>query len=109
AFHEELNQAEDRQQLRGTLERYYSWLATLPPGERSDLLKMPPAERVERIKTLVRQQEEKRFRDAVREQLTEEDRRAIFAWLDQFLKEHEEEIFASVPEELRQRAARDPR
>ncbi len=45
-LHEELSQAPDAAQLQRVMERYASWLQTLPSGARADLLSLPPADRV---------------------------------------------------------------
>jgi len=83
--------------LRGVMERYASWLKTLPSGQRADLLSLPPKERIEMIKGLMQKQHTSRFRGIVTHELAEEDSVAIVKWMDDFVKRHEQEILARMP------------
>lgn len=98
-LHEELNKSPDGQQLRGVLERYHAWLATLSSGERAELLSLPADKRLERIKAMIQSQEDARFRSEVQDKLTREDREAIVKWLLAFVDEHKAEILDSLPKD----------
>jgi hypothetical protein len=59
-LHQDIEQAEDAEQLRQIMHRYCVWLETLPSETRFGLLEMPTAERLERIKKLLRESQDKR-------------------------------------------------
>lgn len=83
--------------LHGVMERYASWLKTLPSGQRADLLGLPRKERIEMIKRLMQKQHTSRFRGIVTHELAEKDSVAIVKWMDDFVKRHEKEILARMP------------
>jgi hypothetical protein len=83
-------------QLHATLDRYHEWLKTLTTKQRTDLLGLPTEERVERIKTLMQEQEKARLREWSEKQLPEADLDAIFTFLEEFMKQHEEEFLKRV-------------
>ena len=59
-LHQDIEQAEDAEQLREIMHRYCVWLETLPSETRFGLLEMPAAKRLEQIKTLRRQLQDER-------------------------------------------------
>lgn len=89
-------------ELQGTLSRYHAWLGTLSNVQRDELRMLPADQRIERIKELLKQQEVQRFQAFVGN-LDEDDRKAIFRWLGEFVTAHEEEILEVLPREERQR------
>jgi hypothetical protein len=89
------------QQLHSTLDRYHEWLKSLTTKQRADLLELPAEKRIERIKELMQEQERSRLRDLGGKQLPELDIDAIFNWLDEFMKQHEEKYLERLPQEYR--------
>ena len=82
-----------RRDVYVTLHRYCEWLATLPDGERADLLELSAAERIEKIR--------QRQRDA---DFTPMDVvRAVVEWLSQYVQQHEPELYRQLPDEVRER------
>lgn len=100
-LHDALSTSDDADKLRGVLERYHAWLATLSSAERAELLSLPANERIERIKALMQKQEDERFKKEVSDNLTSEDRQAIMKWLLQFVEDHRDEVLAAIPEDRR--------
>jgi hypothetical protein len=98
----------DSQELLRTMTRYNRWLATLDPTDRYKLLDIKdPQERVARIKELLQQQEERRFRQYFAN-LPEEDRKAIYQWIGEFLAAQAERIRARLPEGIAHRLEHAP-
>lgn len=93
--------AANSQQLHSTLDRYHEWLKSLTTKQRADLLELPTEKRIERIKELMQEQERSRLRDLGGKQLPELDIDAIFNWLDEFMKQHEDKYLERLPEEFR--------
>lgn len=91
------------QQLHNTLDRYHEWLKSLTTKQRADLLELPADKRIERIKELMQEQERSRLRDLGGKQLPELDIDAIFDWLDEFMKQHEEKYLERLPEDYRKK------
>jgi len=91
------------EELVDTVTRYNRWLANLDASERSDLLDIKePEKRIERIKELMRKQEERRFL-AYAGNLPENDRTTIYNWLREFVAAHADEIRQRAPSFIRQR------
>lgn len=91
------------EELRAVLVHYYEWLRTLSPAQRADLLELPPAQRIKQIESLQTEQEEQRFRRLVSAGLKLEDVRQIFAWMDGYLAQYEEEFLAALPPRYQRR------
>jgi hypothetical protein len=90
-------------ELQETLKSYHRWLATLDAAERVSLLDIKdPDQRIARIKELMQQQEERRFREFAGN-LPEEDRNAVYKWLGDWAVAHADEIREPLPREFRQR------
>src|SRR5437773_7743026 len=80
-LHASITSDASAKELLETVKSYNRWLATLDSSERSTLLDIKdPQQRIARIKELMQQQEERRFRDYAGN-LPEEDRSAIYKWL----------------------------
>jgi hypothetical protein len=108
-LHRDLTLDPQAQHLEQVLERYTRWLNTLPSGQRAELLSLPAEERIAKIKQMLQQQETSRFGHFVTQELTDDDRRAILAWLDEMLTRREPELVAKYPGlEERLRLATDP-
>jgi hypothetical protein len=98
----------DSRELMQTMTRYHRWLATLDPTDRYKLLDIKdPQERVARIKELLQQQEERRFRQYFAN-LPEEDRKAIYQWIGEFVATHAEQIRSRLPEGIARRLEHFP-
>ncbi|HMC10736.1 MAG TPA: hypothetical protein VKH44_05580 [Pirellulaceae bacterium] len=90
-------------ELLETVKSYNRWLANLDSSERSTLLDIKdPEQRIARIKELMQQQEERRFRTYA-SNLTEDDRKAIYKWLGEWALAHAGEIREQSPRDARQR------
>lgn len=81
-----------------TLHRYCAWLATLPEGERADLLELPPAARIEKIKQ--RQHEVTATPWNVV--------RTVAEWLGKYARDHDSELYRQLPADVRDRLDRMP-
>ena len=83
--------------------RYNRWLANLDSAERSALLDIKePTQRIARIKELMQQQEERRFRQYFAN-LPREDRETIYRWLGEFVAARASEIRDRLPQPMRER------
>jgi hypothetical protein len=95
-------------ELSETATKYARWLAALDPAERAPLLDIQdPKQRIARIKEIMQQQEERRFRFYAGN-LPEEDRKAIYKWLDEWMLANESEIRERAPRDSRQRIDEAP-
>jgi hypothetical protein len=102
-LHASITSDPSSQELLETVKSYNRWLATLDSAERSTLLDIKdPQERIARIKELMQQQEERRFRDYAGN-LPEEDRSAIYKWLGEWAVAHAGAIREQLPRDWRQR------
>src|SRR5206468_12011498 len=96
-LHASITSDSSSQELLETVKSYNRWLATLDSSERSTLLDIKdPQQRIARIKELMQQQEERRFRDYAGN-LPEEDRSAIYKWLSEWAVAHADEIREQLP------------
>ncbi|MDZ4818978.1 MAG: hypothetical protein SGJ20_08405 [Planctomycetota bacterium] len=83
-FDRKLASTYDEAELRKVMQHYHDWLATLSPLDRADLLKLPPQERVEKIKEM-KDQELSRLAAQFSSpfvRLAPEDVRRILEWLE---------------------------
>lgn len=104
-FHAELTTSETADRLYGVLNRYQDWLAGLSATERAEILSLAPSERVEAIKRKLHEIE--LGGEAVA--LSPEDARAFLKWLGSHLGEHEAEVMARLPMQMRERLQQLPR
>jgi hypothetical protein len=95
--HQDLSEAEDGEKLKQIMHRYSKWLRSLPSGQRAELVSLPPESRLERIKTLLREQEEGRMRWFVMRELTAGDLALIVRWMEDYVAAHEAEILERLP------------
>src|SRR5437667_3847889 len=99
-LHGSISNDSNSKELLETDKSYSRWLATLDSSERSTLLDIKdPQQRITRIKELMQQQEERRFRDYAGN-LPEEDRSAIYKWLGEWAIAHADEIREQLPREF---------
>lgn len=90
-------------ELLSTVTRYNRWLSTLEAAERSTLLDIKdPKLRIARMKELMQQQEERRFKQYFAN-LPSEDRQTIYKWLAEFVVRRADEIVERLPPHIRQR------
>ena len=102
-LHQSITSDANSQELIETVTRYSRWLASVDPAERAALQGIEePDKRIARIKEIIQQQEERRFRSYLAN-LPEEDRKTIYAWLGEFVTAHENEIRQRMPSFIRQR------
>lgn len=93
----------DAEELLRTVTRYNRWLATLESADRSTLLDIKdPAQRIARMKELMQQQEERRFKQYFAN-LPSEDRQTIYKWLADFAVRRADDILRKLPPHIRQR------
>jgi hypothetical protein len=93
------------EQLEQTMARYNQWLATLTSPQRAALTDIAdPAERIVRIKELMQQQAEQRFREFL-PNLPDEERKVINKWVGDFVTAHEEDIRKLMRPEWREKVA----
>ena len=76
-LHKQLHDAPDHDALVDVMKQYSQWIRSLPNGQRVGLLSMPVAERVEAIKQIQLEQQERQLRELSGSQLGLEDSRAI--------------------------------
>lgn len=108
ALHAAIAADPDSQELIQTMTRYNRWLATLDPTDRYKLLDTrDPQERVARVKELLQQQEERRFRQYFAN-LPEEDRKTIYQWIGEFLAAQADRVRARLPEGIAHRLEHAP-
>jgi hypothetical protein len=98
SMHHDLGQAADGERLREVMQRYTTWLRSLPSGQRAELLSLPPESRLEQIKLLLQQQEEWRMRNYVMRELNAKDMAVIVKWVEDFVSTREREILERLPE-----------
>jgi hypothetical protein len=102
-LHSEITSDANSKELLDTVKSYNRWLQTLDSVERLSVLDIKdPEERIARIKTLIQQQEERRFREYAGN-LPEDDRTAVFKWLGDWALAHAEAIRGQLPRDMQQR------
>src|SRR5262245_36241832 len=102
-LHTEITSDANAKELQDTARSFNRWLQTLDSAERSTLMDIKdPQERIARIKELMQQQEERRFRDYAGN-LPEEDRNVISKWIGEWVMAHADEIREHLPRDFRQR------
>jgi len=107
-LHANLVRHDHGDQLYGVATRYALWLRTLPPGQRAELLSLPPEQRLGRIREIKQTQDEQRIRELVHIRLQPEDIEAMNKWLGEYAEAHKGEIFEKMSREMQQRMRADP-
>jgi len=102
-FHAAVESTPDSELLQAVMVRYHDWLNGLRPGQRADLLDLPPDQRIVRIREILDAEAAQRFNRFAAAQLELEDRRTINEWLWNLARNHEEEVLRRLPEEFRKR------
>lgn len=101
-LHDSITKSQDAPELEKVMTRFCDWLKTLSSGQRAELLDLPPAKRIARIKEIMGQQEAARFKEYTGN-LPENDRDRIYKFLEEFVAEHEDRIKERMPRDMRDR------
>lgn len=101
ALHRDLEADSDSEHLRQVMSSYHHWLTSLPPYRRAELQQLEPAERIKRIKALLREQS-----DRDRQGLSIADVAALSAWMDRCASRQESQFLEFLPESQRQEILR---
>jgi hypothetical protein len=97
-LHAQIDADPDPARLRGTLQRYCRWLASLPPFRRNELSELKPDERVKRIKQMLEEQAKWEAKRPSSQDLT-----AFTRWLEQYVGRNEAEVVRTMPDVHRRR------
>lgn len=98
-IHDRLNDHESSSKLRDVMHRYYDWLKTLDTIERNELLDLPPAKRVERIRELMNADAKKLFGTYGESKLPEEDIDVVIRWIKSTMSKKRPTLVAKVRSE----------
>ena len=110
-LHQQIVGDPQRDRLHQVMVRYHEWLGGLRSSQRADLLSLKdPEERIQRIRQIVKEQEERKFAELLEKELSTEDLRGIRQWVEQFvestakkIESRETEVFAKLDEEQQRR------
>tara|TARA_B100000809_G_scaffold232199_1_gene247904 strand:- start:19899 stop:20834 length:936 start_codon:yes stop_codon:yes gene_type:complete len=108
-LHKQLHDAPDHDALVDVMKQYSQWIRSLPSGQRVGLLSMPVVERVEAIKQIQLEQQERQLRELSGSQLGLEDSRVISLWLNKLLEKYGKEIKESEERMLSQMSSTQAR
>jgi hypothetical protein len=89
--------------LREVMARYQEWFRGLNSTQRTELLSLPPEQRVPRIKSLMDEQERQRFQELLAVPLQPEDQRVLASWVNELLRDNEQRLLEQLPPLERQR------
>jgi hypothetical protein len=103
SLHENLKQHKHSTRLTSLLSNYASWLRNLPAGQRAELLSLPSQERITKIREIIKRQEQERFRRLAADNLTNEDRQALFNWARSLAASRKDLLLEKFPETSRAR------
>ncbi|OHB81645.1 MAG: hypothetical protein A2V98_06845 [Planctomycetes bacterium RBG_16_64_12] len=115
-LHEKIEADARSEALWDVVEQYCEWIKTLTPSERAELLELPPAERIDRMKALRKQQAERKaqfaemrarwrgeqIRKLLPEQAKHEDVGRLIRWIDEYLARIGPGLVEALPEPRRQ-------
>ncbi len=94
--------APDAEQLRYVMLRYHEWLRNLSLPQRSELLDLPPNERLAKIKAIRAEQYASIHAEtAAGEPLSAADLAHVLKWYTGYLDAHQEQLLAAIPAERR--------
>jgi hypothetical protein len=97
-LHEDLQNDDDREQLRAIMHNYCEWLKPLSSLSWAELSEMAPQQRIARVKEWL--QEEQRREGARRP--GHRDMEAVFKWMNDFAVQHRTALVASLPKAPRE-------
>lgn len=80
---------------------YQEWTNSLTPERRQQLAALPSEQRQQQFQQVKHAWQLQRFERLTNAKVSPEDLRAIFAWLDNYARDHQEEIIAELPEQYR--------
>jgi hypothetical protein len=109
-LHAAIESHHDGDRLKAVLARYNEWLKSLPTAERTRLLGLPAQERIKQIKVHQQQQVRKTYGLLAENQTPPGDLGQLFLWANAYVRRHEREILAGLPQQYREQFQRaDPR
>jgi hypothetical protein len=97
-LHQAIEADADPESLRGTLARYETWIAQLPPQVSAQLVGLPAAERANKVAAIEAERKEEAARI-----FGEADARVLVAWLEKQVREHQDAMMGQLPESMRER------
>jgi hypothetical protein len=101
-FEEQLNADQQRDRLRRIMNQFHEWLKTLSPIERTELLALGIAPRIDQIRSLQHAQEAKLGAKGGGPRLSKQDVDVLHEWEAEFAKNHRSELLADVPSQWSQ-------
>ena len=104
-FHRQVCQSDSGPQLYAVLRRYRDWLATIPDGQRADLLELPPEQRIAKIREIRQSQQASSFRVHAGD-IPPEDAMTVAKWLHDYVRHHEQELLRQLPDAVQSRIGR---
>jgi hypothetical protein len=106
-LHASITSDPQAQELAKTVKNYHRWLATLDSAQRIAVQdEKDPTKRIAKIKEVLQAQEERRFREFVRdfsESLQPDDKETFYKWFGDFVERHEKHIVKHMPDDVRRR------
>lgn len=94
----------DADELESVMSRYHEWLKTLSSNELAELRDLPEEERLDYIKRVKKQQQQKEFLQIARE-ASPEDLETVFEWLKDFVYGRREQLLRSLHGDFGRRVA----
>lgn len=100
---EDLERAPDAERLRRVMLRYHEWLRALTLAQRTDVVDLPPEERLARIK-VIRAKQRARLQAETTDgkPLSWADKAVILSWFDKYAQKHQDHLLADLTPEKRQ-------
>ncbi|NIP84234.1 MAG: hypothetical protein GTO03_01185 [Planctomycetales bacterium] len=93
AFHRQLIEDQQREELAGILDAFYQWYQHLAPEQRGELRGRPQAQRLASLDHLLAQQEKQRRADVVWQ-----DAQATIRWFQDLALRHRDQLIQGTPE-----------
>lgn len=91
-FHRVLNADPKKEQLTRVMHAYEEWLKNLRPGERAELLSLPPDERIDMIRKILKEEANERLKRYARSSLTGKDAEVLNAWFADVIAKRSAEL-----------------
>lgn len=106
-FHRKVCASDSGTELYTVLRRYREWLATVPDGQRADLLELSPEERIAKIRTVRQSQQVSSFRVHVGD-IPPEDAITVARWLRDYVQNHASQLLLQLPDHVKSQIGRMP-
>jgi hypothetical protein len=90
------------QRLREIMLRYHTWLAALPSSQRTEIVSLPPEQRVAKIKERVSEQIERRRQELAQDSINGPDVAKIRSWLMEIYTRVEPKLLEQLDSEQRE-------